>query len=194
MSNKRLKFSNLFENLNDQQGSFVDLTRDNESQRLTMFDRIPQELKPIFDRQAIDLYEEQVKAEINKLMSRLRDQEAQNIIFWARPPQPIYIGKILSVIFNDRIQEMLTVQMENGVVNLSYGWLEEQQKLGRPVKIPNHFFKEPIDYIKVVKPSLFSLQQAEKIEINGVLLYYKFMLQLLSGGLAHMVERSLRMR
>ena len=106
----------------------------------------------------------------------MRKREAEDIIFWAKPPQPIYVGRMMSVISHDRQNEILTIQMVEGIVKLAYGWSEEQQKLGRPIKISGHFFKDPFNYVKAVKPSLYSLQQGEKIEEDGHMLFYKFML------------------
>lgn len=141
-----------------------------------MYDKIPCNLKPIFNRQAVDEYEQRVKAELDHLGGLLRKREAEDIIFWAKPLKPIYVGRMMSVISHDRRNEILTIQMVEGIIKLAYGWSEEQQKLGRPIKTSGHFFKDPFNYVKAVKPSLYSLQQGEKIEEDGHMLFYKFML------------------
>jgi hypothetical protein len=177
MKNSRIKFSNLFEYLEGKPSRTANIPPEaHKGNELSMYDKIPCKLKPIFNRTAIDEYERQIKAELDQLRDLLKKKEAEDIIFWARPPRPIYVGRMQSVISHDRQNEILIVQMEEGVIKLAYGWSEEQQKLGRPIKIPIHFFKDPSNYIKAVKPLLYSLQQSERIEYQGHILFYKFII------------------
>ena len=67
-----------------------------------------------------------------------------------------------------------TVEGEEKEMEIGYGWLEEQAKNGRPVKVSAHFFKEPIDYVKAIKPFLYSVQDDDQ-DLNNPYLY-KFQL------------------
>lgn len=177
---KRIKFSNFFNqsSLNnadyEQTNSPTKITKLHESDELEQ--KFPQFLMKYFTKEQIEEYKRELAKKIKFLDNFLAKRKADDIIFWAKPPHPKLISRIICVLEHDRIKNILKVQMEdNAIIKIAYGWIEEQLKLGRPVQIPSHFFKEPEQYIKAVAPTLYSLQ-TEKIQIDLIDIVYKFLI------------------
>ena len=136
------------------------------------FEQLPELLQGLVKREEVDAYEAKQRAMQKEIDTHLQKRAASDILYWARPPAPILVGRLLQIVSIDHADESMIAKLEPDVtITLGYGWLEEQAKNGRPAKVSPHFFKEPVDYVKAIKPFLYSVQDNKDYP-----LLYKFQL------------------
>lgn len=160
MSSKRIKFNDF---LSATTTTSVGEDENDSKRDKGLFERLPEYVREYLNKQEVDAYEAEQNAIKKEIRQHLKQRAASDILYWARPPLPVLLGRLIKVISVNHATDSLdaileTLDSTHTTITIGYGWLEDQAKNGRPVKVSPHFFKEPADYVKAVKPYLYSVQ------------------------------------
>lgn len=172
-NSKRTKFADLLKNQSLLHLSEASNTKQDDYSNISLYEKLPSCIKRIISKPQFEAYLEQKEDELAPIRRFLQQRPANDIIFWARPAVPKYVGRCIKVLSIDPLNETMSIGMEDQRESLTigYGWIEEQAKQNKPVKVDSRFFKEPTFYVKSIKPYLYSIQD----DVDYPILY-KFIL------------------